>query len=79
MRTSVFVFTEDLAFFLPRHEKEVQLTFEDHQSIKHLVESLGVPQVEVGKILQDGLTLDSTADAAWAISSAEVYTLLVSD
>jgi uncharacterized protein len=54
MRTSVFVFTGDLAFFLPRHEAEVRLTFEDHQSIKHLVESLGVPHVEVGEISQDG-------------------------
>jgi uncharacterized protein with PIN domain len=55
MRTAVFVFTGGLAFFLPQSKKEVQLTFEDHQSLKHLVESLGVPHVEVGEILQDGL------------------------
>jgi len=35
----------------------VPLTFEDHQSIKHLLESLGVPHVEVGKILNGAGTV----------------------
>jgi hypothetical protein len=29
--------------------------------------------------LQDGLTLESAADTVWAVSSAEVYTLLVTE
>jgi uncharacterized protein with PIN domain len=30
--------------------KEITLTFSSHQSVKHLIESLGVPHVEVGRI-----------------------------
>ncbi len=54
MRTAIFVFTGDLDFFLPQHKAEVRLTFEDHQTIKHLIEALGVPHVEVGEVSQDG-------------------------
>jgi uncharacterized protein with PIN domain len=54
MRTALFVFKADLDFFLPRHAAEMRLTFEDHQTIKHLVESLGIPHTEVGEVRQDG-------------------------
>jgi uncharacterized protein len=54
MRTAVFVFRPDLEFFTPAHAAEVRLTFEDHQTVKHLVESLGVPHVEIGEVRQDG-------------------------
>jgi uncharacterized protein with PIN domain len=45
-----FTFEGDLAWFLPwkLRKKTVHLTFEDHQSAKHLIESLGIPHVEVG-------------------------------
>ncbi len=47
-----FIFHGDLGWFLSSHQEAgpVHLTFEDHQSIKHLVESLGVPHVEVGEV-----------------------------
>jgi uncharacterized protein len=54
VRAAVFVFTGGLEFFLPQHTAEVQLTFEDHQTVKHLIEALGVPHVEVGEVSQDG-------------------------
>lgn len=34
------------------------LSFDDHQSIKHLIESLGVPHVEVGKMEINGFDVD---------------------
>jgi uncharacterized protein len=58
MRTAVFTFQGDLAFFLPQHAAEISLAFEDHQSIKHLLESCGVPHVEVGEVLLDGQPID---------------------
>jgi uncharacterized protein len=54
MRTALFIFLGDLALFLPQHRTQVQLTFDDHQSLKHLIESLGVPHVEVGEVRQAG-------------------------
>ena len=54
MKTAVFIFHTELVFFLPQHAAEVPLTFADHQSLKHLIEALGVPHVEVGQVLQDG-------------------------
>jgi len=62
MKTAVFIFHGDLAFFLPQHAAEVPLTFADHQSVKHLVEALGVPHVEVGQVCLAGgqpVSLDS--------------------
>ncbi len=48
-----FIFQGDLEWFIPHHPRgePVHLAFEDHQSAKHLIESLGVPHVEVGKVL----------------------------
>lgn len=34
------------------------LSFDDHQSIKHLIESLGVPHVEVGRMETNGRDVD---------------------
>jgi uncharacterized protein len=52
MNTAVFIFHAGLNFFLSHHPagQSISLTFEDHQSVKHLIESLGVPHVEVGLI-----------------------------
>jgi uncharacterized protein with PIN domain len=51
-----FTFFAELNDFLPRHQKNTTFTidFEDHQTIKHLIESLGVPHTEVGRILING-------------------------
>ncbi len=48
-----FIFGGDLEWFIPHHHSggQVHLSFEDHQSVKHLIESLGIPHVEVGKVL----------------------------
>ena len=54
MRTAEFLFTRGLEFFLPQHAAQVRLTFAEHQTVKHLVEALGVPHVEVGEVLEDG-------------------------
>jgi uncharacterized protein with PIN domain len=60
MRTAVFIFHPDLDFFLHRlsQGKPVPLTFENHQSVKHLIESLGVPHVEIGNITANDLQVD---------------------
>jgi hypothetical protein len=56
MNTAAFSFRGDLDIFLAhsRRGREFRLSFEDHQSVKHLVEALGIPHVEVGTILADG-------------------------
>jgi uncharacterized protein len=60
MPTAVFIFHPDLEFFLPRlsRGKTISLTFENHQSIKHLIESLGIPHVEVGLITANGAQVE---------------------
>jgi len=40
------------------HKPENRLTFKGRQTVKHLVESLGVPHTEVGLILLDGQPVD---------------------
>lgn len=52
MLTAVFSFHPELDFFLPRSSRgtPLALSFDDHQSIKHLIESLGVPHIEVGRM-----------------------------
>jgi hypothetical protein len=49
---AAFTFTGALNDFLPHHRKNstFSLDFEPHQSIKHLVESLGVPHTEFGEV-----------------------------
>jgi len=51
-----FVFYPDLPFFLPtdRRDGVVECTFERGQSLKHLIESLGVPHTEVGAVRVNG-------------------------
>jgi uncharacterized protein with PIN domain len=46
----------DLNDLLARDQrgKEIILTFASHQSVKHLIEALGVPHVEVGSVTADG-------------------------
>ena len=40
------------------HDLESSLAFKGRQTVKHLVESLGVPHTEVGLILSDGQPVD---------------------
>ena len=56
MNQAQFHLLEDLEFFLrpSLRGKDVTLTFGDDQSVKHLVESLGVPHTEIGEIEVDG-------------------------
>jgi uncharacterized protein with PIN domain len=56
MEEANFVFLGDLVEFLPLKQRcqEVHLVFEDHQTIKHLIESLGIPHVEVGEMVVNG-------------------------
>lgn len=60
MLTAVFSFHPDLDFFLPRPSRgtPLALSFDDHQSIKHLIESLGVPHVEVGRMENNGCEVE---------------------
>ncbi len=65
MPQAAFVFHPDLDTLLRRGRGQPALTlsFPDGQSIKHLVESLGIPHTEVGEVWVNGLPthLDSTA------------------
>ncbi len=56
VNTAFFVFDVSLDFFLPlsRRGRPVMLDFQERQSVKHLIESLGVPHTEVGKVLIGG-------------------------
>jgi len=59
VNTVIFAFGGVLNDFLPNdmRGKEIRLFSAEHQSIKHLIESLGVPHVEVGTIHADGVPL----------------------
>ena len=56
MNQASFYFRSGLTVFLPVKWREVWVTyaFNQDQSVKHLVESMGVPHTEVGKILING-------------------------
>ncbi|MEW6094802.1 MAG: Mut7-C RNAse domain-containing protein [Chloroflexota bacterium] len=56
MNTAAFIFTGELNDLLARDQRgrEVILTFASHQTVKHLIEALGVPHVEIGSITADG-------------------------
>jgi uncharacterized protein with PIN domain len=56
LNEATFTFLGDLDWFLPwrLQGQPVRLSFEDHQSAKHLVESLRIPHVEVGRVLANG-------------------------
>ena len=56
MSTAYFVFHGRLKDFLQRDQKQGQIviSFRGRQSVKHLVESLGVPHPEIGQIQVDG-------------------------
>jgi uncharacterized protein with PIN domain len=57
-----FHFHGALNDFLPRRQKDTSIhyAFAPHQSLKHLVESLGVPHLEVGLMLVNGQPADGS-------------------
>lgn len=60
MSTAYFYLHAEMNCFLPRDKRNVTITlsFKGDQSLKHLVESLGVPHTEVGLILVNGQARD---------------------
>lgn len=56
LRKVSFTFLNELNDFLPHYRKGTSFTIEceAHQTIKHLIESLGVPHTEFGKVLVNG-------------------------
>ncbi|MEZ0396088.1 MAG: Mut7-C RNAse domain-containing protein [Anaerolineales bacterium] len=65
-KTTTFAFDESLRFFLPASQRSGPLTLRhrERQSLKHLIESLGVPHTEVGEVLVNGrpVSLDEIAE-----------------
>ncbi len=59
---ATFTFINELNDFLPRQLKNTSfnLEFAPHQSLKHLIESLGVPHTEYGRLSINGLVTDDT-------------------
>jgi uncharacterized protein with PIN domain/sulfur carrier protein ThiS len=62
MIDATFTFIDELNYFLPHQRKNTtfSLAFEDHQTLKHLIESLGVPHTEFGRVLVNGQPVDSS-------------------
>ena len=56
MSTAYFDLQPEFHFFLPRDKRDVTiaLAFKGRQSLKHLIESLGVPHTEVGQVTVNG-------------------------
>jgi uncharacterized protein with PIN domain len=59
---ATFTYLAELNDFLPTYRKNLKfsLEFEPHQSLKHLIESTGVPHTEFGQVMVDGQPADSS-------------------
>ncbi len=59
---ATFTYQDELNDFLPHHRKNssFSLEFEPHQSLKHLIESTGVPHTEFGLVQVNGLPADAS-------------------
>lgn len=59
---ATFTFIDELNDFLPHHRKNTSfnLDFEPHQTLKHLIESLGVPHTEFGRVVVNGQEIESS-------------------
>jgi uncharacterized protein with PIN domain len=59
---ATFTFIDELNDFLPHQRKNTpfSLDFESHQTLKHLIESMGVPHTEFGRVLVNGLPVSSS-------------------
>jgi hypothetical protein len=60
MLAAVFRFHGELNDFLApvRRQADISIRFNQDQSVKHLIESLGVPHTQVGGVLVSGLAVD---------------------
>jgi uncharacterized protein with PIN domain len=58
---AIFTFIGELNDFLPRayRDNSFVLEFAPHQSLKHLIESLGIPHTNFGKVLVNGRESDA--------------------
>src|SRR5210317_2141112 len=63
MPQAIFHFHEELNEFLSNDNKwnDVHVAFTGHETVKHLLESLGVPHTEVDIILVNGVSVDFAA------------------
>jgi uncharacterized protein with PIN domain len=63
MPVARFHFHAELNDFLPKRKQglEISVSFESHETVKHLVEALGVPHTEVNVIIVDGMSVDFSA------------------
>ena len=59
---ATFTFINELNDFLPHNRKNTPfiLEFAPHQSLKHLIESLGVPHTEFGQVLVNEQAVDAS-------------------
>ncbi|MFH0728934.1 MAG: Mut7-C RNAse domain-containing protein [Pseudomonadota bacterium] len=60
MKTIFFRFYEELNDFLPpeKHKKEFPQDIEGRPTVKHVIESIGVPHTEIDLILANGVSVD---------------------
>lgn len=61
MKTAFFNFSEELKVFLKNFHQHTSFSysFKGDQSVKHLVESIGIPHTEIGTILSNGKPVDT--------------------
>jgi uncharacterized protein with PIN domain len=59
---ATFTYLAELNDFLPQYRKNApfSLEFEPHQSLKHLIESSGIPHTEFGQVMVNGQAVDSS-------------------
>ena len=60
MPVATFRFHAELNDFLPMQKRsaDIEVNFDGHETVKHLIESLGVPHTEVDIILVNGVSVD---------------------
>jgi uncharacterized protein len=60
MLSGTFCFHDELNDLLPSQKRgtDTMLRFNSDQSVKHLIESLGVPHTEIGRVLVNGKSVD---------------------
>lgn len=73
MKTASFYFLGDLMDFLPLREKArvVRVDFQGDQSLKHLIESIGVPHTEVGNLH----SLEKELDLGYTVQDGDHITV----
>jgi uncharacterized protein with PIN domain len=59
VKTALFKFSDDLKIFLKNFHQDTSISysFQGDQSVKHLIESIGIPHTEIGKVLANGETV----------------------